>query len=395
MNLPPAQEQNRVTSGLTLNLLIAYAHQITTQFIGVQLSIANLLAIAVSALSIVAGSVTVTAQRYPTIWPLWIVAGVIGVGLSILIEGMTLGALIRIRLANAIIKQIEESLERERGDISFWAFGRRIDFYHKKQRATRTHRQSRFYSFPLMLVGSVSSAIAGGLFYHAIFTGLGNWQSLAISALFPFIITCTFISSELFKEAQEAAIKEGFTGGGLRDAAFREETRRLLFQATQDALLADLQDATVQEELRKKRQAVLLHIVDALLTGSHVAKEDDTQHVLIEPAEQQDTTPSAERHPDTTGASRENGKDDTTTALNGHATFLSKWETEHQQILQRTQAHLVVHPHATQAEIAAALGIAVRTLQRHLKQPDAGKKKGALPHTLPTPVQQEKREETP
>src|SRR5256885_6166692 len=112
-------------SGLRLNLLIARSHQVATQLIGVQLSIANLLAIAVSAASVVAGTVTITMQHYPASLPLWIVAGVIGAGLALLIEGMTLGALIRIRLASKKIKVIDERMEAERDKIDWFALDKR------------------------------------------------------------------------------------------------------------------------------------------------------------------------------------------------------------------------------------------------------------------------------
>src|SRR5262249_49154976 len=52
-------------SGIGLNMLIARSHQVATQLVSVQLSIANLLAIAVSATSVVAGTVTITIERYP------------------------------------------------------------------------------------------------------------------------------------------------------------------------------------------------------------------------------------------------------------------------------------------------------------------------------------------
>src|SRR5947209_8458250 len=84
--------------GINLNMAIAHAHEFATQLVGFQLAAANLLAVAVSATSIVAGTVTYAILNQPGAYPLWIAAGAIGVGLAILIEGMTLSALIRIRL---------------------------------------------------------------------------------------------------------------------------------------------------------------------------------------------------------------------------------------------------------------------------------------------------------
>src|SRR5204862_6678530 len=140
--------------------LIARSRQVATQLVGVQLSVANLLAIAVSAASVVAGTVTITMQRYPASWPLWIVAGVIGAGLALLIEGMTLGALIRIRLASKKIKVIDERMEAERDKIDWFALDKRErhakegEFRCKRARATRQYRKMRTWSVPIVIVGS-------------------------------------------------------------------------------------------------------------------------------------------------------------------------------------------------------------------------------------------------
>src|SRR5258708_18216989 len=96
---------------------IAKTHRIATQFVGIQLSGANLLALAVSAASAIAGTVTLAAQKYPFNWPLLLSAGVIGLGLALLIEGLTLGSLIRIRLANRTLRQIEEKLDNEMSTV--------------------------------------------------------------------------------------------------------------------------------------------------------------------------------------------------------------------------------------------------------------------------------------
>lgn len=254
-------------SGLGLNLLIARSHQVATQLVGVQLSIANLLAIAVSAASVVAGTVTITMQRYPASWPLWVVAGVIGAGLALLIEGMTLGALIRIRLASKKIKTIDERLEAEQDQIAWFALdksasrAKKRELRWKRARATKSFRKMRIWSTPIVIVGSITSAVAGGMFYHTVLSGLGQWESLVVAALFPFVVTCTFISSELFKDIQEEAIKEGYTGGGLADAALREETRRLSFQAVHDGILRHFHDPEIQQELKLGTMAILKDII--------------------------------------------------------------------------------------------------------------------------------------
>src|SRR5690242_10566413 len=113
---PPVQQPQpcQKRKGINLNMGIARAHEFTTQQVGMQLAAANLLALCISMLSIVAGTVTYAVVSKPGVWLFWIVAGAIGIILALLIEGMTLGALIRIRLANKQIRSIVTRMETER-----------------------------------------------------------------------------------------------------------------------------------------------------------------------------------------------------------------------------------------------------------------------------------------
>ncbi|MGH2478624.1 MAG: hypothetical protein ACRDHW_03075, partial [Ktedonobacteraceae bacterium] len=213
----PIQEKAEKRKG-NLNMGIARAHELATQIVGIQLAAANLLAIGVSAASIVAGTITYAVINQPGAWLFWVAAGAIGIGLAILIEGMTLGALIRIRLANKQIRLIVERLETERESTAVvqpngktkkegW-----FKFGGRKRYATRAYRKSRRYSAPLAFVGALASATAGGLFYHEVLASLGQYQSIGVSALFALIVTGTFVSSELFKDVQEEAVRESFKG---------------------------------------------------------------------------------------------------------------------------------------------------------------------------------------
>src|SRR5579883_2174999 len=94
----------------TVNLWIARSHQLAGQIVGMQLSIANVLALVVSAASVVAGATLLAVQQFPTAWPLWLAAAGIGTGLAFLIEGLTLSALIRMRVAGREIREIEARL---------------------------------------------------------------------------------------------------------------------------------------------------------------------------------------------------------------------------------------------------------------------------------------------
>lgn len=229
-----------------LNLAIAKSHQLAGQLVGMQLSIANVLALVVSAASVVAGATMLAVQQFPSGWPLWIAAAGIGIGLAVLIEGLTLSALIRIRVAGRTIREIEERLNHERdARLKGLAFPdpahtdylshkkhyrdmRRMierDYRRSRQQQTRQARQDRWNSFVQATGGCIASMCGGGLFYHAILGSLGQVASICLSIIFTLAVTGTFISSEVFKDLQEQAIREAFANGNLAEGAMRQETR--------------------------------------------------------------------------------------------------------------------------------------------------------------------------
>lgn len=269
---------------MNLNMGIAHAHEVATQLVGMQLSSANILALCVSALSVVAGTVSVAVMNYPQAYPLWVIAGVVGVGLALLIEGLTLGALIRIRLASKNIREINAKFDAARDEklakipepeldsnlkiykASVRTYKAAIklveqDYRRKKSNATREHRHNRTSSYPIAFFGALASACAGGLFYHTILSNLPVYESIGLSALFALVVTGTFVSSELFKEVQEQAIKEGFAGGSLAESAIKQETKRLAYQGVYNHSMTylDTQEATqmIQEGFKVILQEVI------------------------------------------------------------------------------------------------------------------------------------------
>lgn len=302
----PPPKRKRI-SGLGLNMLIANAHQLTTQMIGVILSASKLLAIAVSMLSIVAGIVSFAASRFAGEFIFIGIAACIGAGLALLIEGLTLGALTRIRLADMSIKKIDASIEEEQDKLYVLSDRKeravkQKGLRQKRKRLTRHARQMRFWSGIIATIGSITSAVAGGLFYHTVLAGLGAWESSTVAALFPFVVTCTFVSSELFKGEQEQAIREGFTGGGLSDAALKEETRRLSFQAVSDGIMTHFSDPEIQAELKQETLGMLRDIVSQL----RITEVNETPLLLPvgtveEVSEVESGTPPSGQREETTG----------------------------------------------------------------------------------------------
>ncbi len=321
-----------------LNMGIAKTHRIATQLVGIQLSGANLLALMVSAASVVAGTVSLVAERSPFNWPLLLSAGVIGLGLALLIEGLTLGSLIRIRLANRAIRQIEEQLEDDLREalaalavpdlaqpngkqaIGHYRQMRRLlqqEYRHKRQQATRLQRRQRRFSLPLASMGAMCSAIAGGLFYHTILAGLGPVESLVLALLFPLVVTGTFVSSEIHKDAQEDAIREGFGGGALTETAIREETKLTSALAVHQHVLAYLEKPEAERAIEEGARHLLADILAELRASSQQA----TRRVLISEEQGDDTTRQLafiQERGDTTSSGMST-TDDTTAPVSGKA----------------------------------------------------------------------------
>jgi hypothetical protein len=279
----PQQTLPRKKAGWNLNMAISQVHAVATQLVGIQLSSANLLAIAVSALSVVAGTVLLAVKQYPSAFLIWLFAGLIGIGLAFLIEGLTLGALIRIRLSNKAIKEIEDKIEPEREkeirqvsrpapDADYKRYTQALktyrltikeidqDYKRRLRSATRLHRRTRKSSIPLAFGGALASACAGGLFYHAILSGLDPYQDYGLSALFALVVTGTFVSSELFKDIQEQAIREGFEGQ-LAETAIEKETRRLLTDVVHEQVAAYVASPEAREDLKEDTRAMLKDVM--------------------------------------------------------------------------------------------------------------------------------------
>ena len=272
-----------------LNMRIARAHELATQLVGIQLAAANLLALAISMASIVAGCVTYAVLNKPGAWPFWLAAGGIGCGLALLIEGMTLGALIRIRLANKQIRAIVLQLEAERDQaLAAGKIVGRWKFWRRKRYATRNYRKSRRSSIPLAVIGASASATAGGLFYHQMLASLGWYESIGVSALFALIVTGTFVSSELYKDLQEEAVREGFRGGSLSEEALREET----YRQTNQAVAVEVSSYLTSQEAKTSITEAAKQVLGDVLSELRQRSVERTGRVPV--VQGSDTTPASQ-----------------------------------------------------------------------------------------------------
>lgn len=297
----------------TVNLWIARSHQLAGQIVGMQLSIANVLALVVSAASVVAGATLLAIQQFPTAWPLWLAAGGIGTGLAFLIEGLTLSALIRIRVAGREIREREASLMKERNAhlkalafphptsaaylelIKRYNTARKMierDYWQACRQQTRLARRDRRNSFLQAGGGCIASMCAGGLFYHAILSNLGQVISIVLSAVFTLAVTGTFISSEVFKDLQEHAIREAFANGNLAESAMRQETRMQSLWAVYQQTSHFFQSSDAQRIIADGGKLLVTRILEDLHQDLHHALVPEKQAPsAITPAEAPITQP--------------------------------------------------------------------------------------------------------
>ncbi len=294
---PATMQQVSKRLHMNFNMSIASLHAVTNQLIGMQLSGANTLALLVSTTSVVAGTVSVAVMCYPDAVPLWMMAGCIGAGLAVLIEGLTLGALIRIRLANKKIREVAAKLEPVRDEqlariqqpapqINVKAYRASIrtykaalklaeqEYLRKLSQATAPYRRARACSYPLAFFGAVASTCAGGMFYHTLLVKLVWYHSLGLSALFALAVSVTFVSSELFKDEQEQAIREGFDGGSLAEAAIEQETRRMTYRGVFEQSTSFMQTQEANQMVTAGFKDVLSSVMRAMKRIEETGHED-------------------------------------------------------------------------------------------------------------------------
>jgi len=268
-----------------MNMAIANMHRFTIQLVALMLAIANLMALCLSAISVVAGVVTVTILQFPGAYALWVVAFVIGPLLSLLVESGTLNRLIRVRLMDREIADTKSKMEASSEKLlasvqvpdpnqpnyrqSMKQYRKtcstiEVDTRKRYKRATRDQRKTKRLALIMAFACAGASAFAGGIFYHIILAGLGQIWDMAASVVFPLVVTGTFISTELNKDEQEATIREGFGGGALAETAIREETKLQAFKSVSSKALAYLDKPEAEQDINKGTRFLVQDILAEL-----------------------------------------------------------------------------------------------------------------------------------
>jgi len=216
-----------------MNMLIAKAHRFGSQLSGLQMTIANIVAIVLSAFSVVAGLVCLSIIALPGKIVYYVVFGVAGLLLAWLVESLTVSNLRKLRVSNKGLDSLEIA-EVQRGD-QLNEQGRKLLERQKKQLKAARNVAIGFAGF-----GIIVSATGGGLFWHVALEALPVTLNIVISTLFAVVVSATFVCTEMYKEVNKAAVAESISAGDLIKMAHREE-------ASQEAL----------ERLRKEQQQQL------------------------------------------------------------------------------------------------------------------------------------------
>lgn len=189
-----------------MNMTIAKTHEVSNRLVGMQLTLGNLLAMVLSAAQMIVGFIFLSSTLIAGRWYMYVLVGVVGVLLALLIERLSLGGLIAIRLANEGIETLEEAhfqmlLEEDRDETDR---ERKI----LDRRMSKLRRQ-RNVSIPLAGFGMMLSAALGDIAWHILLATLGAWYiTIPLSLACAGVIGLTFVSSELYKKLFDNTLGE-------------------------------------------------------------------------------------------------------------------------------------------------------------------------------------------
>ena len=204
-----------------LNMAIARTNQLSSRVVGMQLTGGNFIALALSALQMVVGFVFLMGNAD---MGTKILVSVIGVALAVLIERLTLGGLIAIRVSNERIHQLEEThfvtLQDEQRDETE---RERVNL----DRRLKKLKSDRSMSIPVAAIGMLLSTSIGDIFWHHLFASLGWLVGGLLGFCCAGVIGLTFVYSELYKAIMDTTLGEIITDQVLTKAAVKAEEENM------------------------------------------------------------------------------------------------------------------------------------------------------------------------
>jgi hypothetical protein len=267
----------RQGKGNRLNLAIAKTHQVSSRMVGMQLTSGNFVALILSSIQMVAGFL-ILAQPIIDSYKSdlekngerFLVSG-IGVLMAILVERLGLGGWIGMRQASEEIDRLEEEkyntlrrLRANRGEMNEAELAelsrkeQELEEHHTHlvERQQKHYKQARIGAF----TGMVLSTILGDFFWHRMYEPLGNGLLVLVMSLAcAYVISLTFIFSELFKKIIDTALKGIIKDMELMKVAVSNERQNMQLDIVVHAFEALRNDP-------KKREPAQVKIEQALVT---------------------------------------------------------------------------------------------------------------------------------
>lgn len=225
-----------------MNTAIVVTYGFTGKYNSLIMSASKVVAVGLSAFSIVSAMVNLSLTSSPGAIAPAIESGVAGVLLAILIEGITLVCLSLIR-------------------------GQYLKMYRSDDAAVKAQCKLLIaWLAPFGVFGILMSATAGDLFWYQLLSAEPLWKTIAMSIAFALVVSFCFLLSELFAVLIELDMVEGMNKGQeLRKAAFAAEhadTQLVLMRESYQELLNDKgeRDAIKQDLKGKLKQGLLAGI---------------------------------------------------------------------------------------------------------------------------------------
>ncbi len=185
---------------------------------------------------------------------------VIGVALAVLIERLTLGGLIAIRVSNESIHYLEETHfqtlqieQRQETPLERTNLDRRV----KKLKSDRR------MSIPVASVGMLLSTSIGDIFWHHLFESLGGFLAFVLGFACAGVIGLTFVYSELYKAIMDNTLGEIISDQVLMGKAVKAEEQNMQMDVMVDSYDAIRNDETKLEPAKTKVEETIVSRLSA------------------------------------------------------------------------------------------------------------------------------------
>ena len=240
-----------------LNMTIAKTNQLSTRVVGMQLTGGNFIGLVLSAIQMVLGFTFLIANA--DVWTK-VAVSVIGVALAVLIERLTLGGLIAIRVSNERIHQLEEThfemLQVEKRDETE---RERVNLNRRMKKL----KSDRKMSIPVAAVGMVLSTSIGDIFWHRLFESLGPVMSFVLGVACAAVIGLTFVYSEIYKAIMDGTLSEIISDQILMTHAVKAEEQNIQLDMVIDGYDAIRKDGGKLEPAQTKVEETLVDRLSA------------------------------------------------------------------------------------------------------------------------------------